>query len=90
MVAGFDADGGETIKGFGEFEREELFADCLFAREEQRAGHAAPGEHAAQGLLCALISNEAIKHIKRGQRPEIKFLDALSSPATVPGFPERG
>ena len=62
MVTGFDADGRETVQGFGEFEREKFFADRRFAREEQRAGHAASGEHAAQGLLCALISDEAIKH----------------------------
>jgi hypothetical protein len=49
----------ETVESFGEFEGEEFFADRFLAREEQRAGHTTPREHAEQNVLGALISDEA-------------------------------
>jgi hypothetical protein len=34
LIAGFDAGWRETVEGFGEFEREEFFADRFFTRKE--------------------------------------------------------
>jgi hypothetical protein len=56
----------EAVEGFGEFDGEEFFADRFFTREEQRAGHTTPREHAAQSVLRALISDETSKHKGRG------------------------
>ena len=65
MIAGFDPFQGTTIESLRQFEREWLFADPVFAREQQRARHTPRREHPPQNLFRALVSDESIKHKNR-------------------------